>query len=94
MSYQKNHLRDYSSNNPNAVTSEGRYQQHCFHESGNGPGHVSMVKVVYHLRVLTGQFTVWANDEENSGVANFLPESPRLPFAQINSIYPKTFAKA
>ena len=35
-----------------SVNSEGHYQQHCFHESGNGPGHVSMVKVVYHLHVL------------------------------------------
>ena len=35
-----------------SVNSEGHYQQHCFHESGKGPGHVSMVKVVYHLHVL------------------------------------------
>ena len=46
-----------------------------------------------HLHGQTGRLTVWANGTQNSGLANFVPES-RLPFVQISSIYQKTTAKA
>ena len=49
--------------------------------------------VVCPLYGQTGRFTVWANGKQNSGLANFIPES-RLPFVQISSIDPKTAAKA
>ena len=44
--------------------------------------------VVCYLHGQTGRFTVWANGKQNSGLANFIPES-LLPFVQISSIHPK-----
>ena len=46
-----------------------------------------------HLHGQIGRSTVWANVTQNSGLANFVPES-RLPFVQISSTYQKTTAKA
>ena len=34
--------------------------------------------VVYHLPGQTGRFTVWVNGKQNSGLVNFIPESPLL----------------
>ena len=47
----------------------------------------------FHLHWTTCQSTVWANGTQNSGLLNFLPESPLL-FLQISSNYRKTTAKA
>ena len=46
-----------------------------------------------HLHWTTCQSTVWANGTQNSGLINFVPESPLL-FLQISSNYRKTTAKA
>ena len=48
--------------------------------------------VVYHLQGQTGQFSVWVDGKQNSGLLSFVPES-RLLFAQISSIDGKTAAK-
>ena len=44
--------------------------------------------VIYHLHRQTGQYTVWANAKQNSGLVNFVQAS-RLPFVPISSIYQK-----
>ena len=50
--------------------------------------------VVYQLHGRTGRSTGWANDTQNLGLVNFVPESS-LPFVQISSkLYQNTTGKA
>ena len=48
----------------------------------------TLMPIINYLQQQTGQFTVWTNDKQNSGLINFIPES-RLQFVQIQTIYRK-----